>query len=127
MVGRCWLFGKRFCSQRESAALVAAHNLDVKFVCCIDQDDAVLSRDDVKTVMLPFRVDGSLEFRRCGLYQLGKTMPELPDGLVFDLPSKDVPRHVDLVTLRLRVPKSFVSVECWKAFKERPVEGAKEW
>ena len=95
--------------------------------CCIDQDGVVLSRDDGKTVMLPFRVDGSLEFRRCGLYQLGKTMPELPDGLVFDLPSKDVPRHVDLVTLRLRVPKSFVSVERWMAFKERPVEGAKEW
>ena len=37
------------------------------------------------------------------------------------------PRHVDLVTLRLHVPKSFVSVERWKACKERPVEGAKEW
>ena len=77
---------------QEAAALVPARNLDVKFVCCIEQDGAALSRDDVKSVMLPVRVDGSLEFRLCGLYQLGKTMPELPDGLVFDLLSKDVPK-----------------------------------
>ena len=49
---------------REAVALVTAHNLDVRFVCCIEQGDADLSRDDVKSVMLPFRVDGSLEFRR---------------------------------------------------------------
>ena len=44
-----------------------------------------LTLDDVKSVMLPFRVEGSLEFRRCGLYHLRKTMPEMPDGLVFDV------------------------------------------
>ena len=26
-------------------------------------------------------------FDFCGLFQFGKVMPELPDGLVFDLPS----------------------------------------
>ena len=54
-------------------------------------------------------------------------MPDLPDGLVLELAPKDVPKHADSVTLRLHVPKSFVSVERWKAFKARPVEGTKEW
>ena len=77
--------------------------------------------------MLPFRVDGSLQFRRCGLLQLGDNMPSLPESLVFKLPEKDAPVHKDLVTLRLHLPKVFVSEERWKGFKARPVDGVKDW
>ena len=36
----------------EAAALVTARNLDVNFVCCIEEEGAGLSHDDVTSVML---------------------------------------------------------------------------
>ena len=111
----------------EARALAKAHALRLEFACCVEYIDTLEWPADAKVVLLPFRVDGNLVFRKCALLQLGDKMPSLPEHLVYQLPQQHAPVHKDLVTLRLHLPKVFVSEERWKSFKARPVDGVKEW
>ena len=106
--------------------LALGHKMNhLKFACVVINGNLSNSSGHATMITLPVNVGQTVKFQRMACVFLGDDKPVLPTNLVQEVAT--VPAKRALATVRIHVPRNFVSSEHWKLWTKKPAHMLQDW
>ena len=106
--------------------LALGHKMNhLKFACVVLNGNLSNSSGHATMITLPVNVGQTVKFQRMACVFLGDDKPVLPTNLVQEVAT--VPAKRALATVRIHVPRNFVSSEHWKLWTKTPAHMLQDW